>query len=480
MTDLPKDGQPAANVDDVLKDVPEWARKQIDTGPGALPLEEQVARFQDMGAGGRFWGRLLGAIKLGPPYAPQRDQMKVFWLVGIAIMVNHYDLGIFGLALPRIQESLLIDDGQVGMLTAYMRLGILPGLFLALFADRMGRRTLLMLTILGTALFTFLTAFAPNKETFIILQFLARACAYTEDILCFVVVAEVMDPRLRGWAVGALGALGAAGHGLAAIVYANVDVIPYDWRGLYMLGVFPMLLIAWLRRELDETDRFKEQQGQRDSQKSLGWRAAIQPLISVITAYPGRMIAMCAVIIPFSFGIGAALGFVPKYLQTELGWSPAAASTLYLAGGVVAVAGNFAAGRLSDQYGRRVILITGLLLCSSGMALFYNVEAAWMLAALWVGSHFAFFCAEVTLSALGAELFPTSYRSTASSIRGIAAAMAGVAGLLTQSFLYDIVGDFGTATALPLAIVPSAALIAWFAIPETATRELEDIAPEKD
>jgi len=480
MTETTNSGA-AADQEDLLKEVPAWARKMVNTDPDAPPIEEQVARYKSMGAGGRFWGRLLGSMRLGPPYAPAKDQMKVFWLVGIAVMVNHYDIGIFGLALPRIQESLLIDDGQVGMLAAYMRLGILPGLFMAMFADRMGRRQLLMLTILGTAIFTFLTAFAPNKEIFVLLQFLARACAYTEDILCFVVVAEVMDPRLRGWAVGALGALGAAGHGLAAGVYAYIDIIPYDWRGLYMLGVGPMLLLAWLRRELDETDRFKEQQGRRDAEAAKGgWSSAIKPLISVMTAYPGRMLAICAVIAPFSFGVGAALWFVPKYVQTDLGWSAGSASLMYIMGGTIAVAGNFLAGRLSDQVGRRSILVSGLLACAAGMALFYTVADGWLIVVIWISAQFAFFCAEVTLSALGAELFPTSYRSTASSIRGIVSSLAGVAGLLTQSVLYEYFGDFGTATAIPLAVIPLAAVIAWFAIPETATKQLEDIAPEKD
>ncbi|MEN8722942.1 MAG: MFS transporter [Alphaproteobacteria bacterium] len=484
MTDTTQDQhtpQPVIDTAEPPVDIPEWALKRVDTSDGAPPLEEQWERYRKMGAGGRFWGRTLSAIKLGPPYVPAADQMKVFWLVGIAIMVNHYDIGIFGLALPRIQESLAISDGEVGMLAAYMRLGILPGLFLALFADRMGRRKLLMLTILGTATFTFLTAFATTKETFVALQFLARACAYTEDILCFVVVVEVMDPKLRGWAIGALGALGAAGHGLAAGVYANIEIIPYDWRGLYMLGVGPMLLLAWLRRGLDETDRFKNQQDRREEQAQGGkLLAAFKPLVSVVTAYPGRMIAICAVIAPFAFGAGAALWFVPKYLQTELGWSVGAASTMYIVGGTLAVAGNFLAGRLSDQVGRKSILITGLLVSAVGMGLFYSGIDGWLVVVVWVTAQFAFFCAEVTLSALGGELFPTSYRSTASSVRAIVSSLAAVAGLLTQSALYAMTGDFGLATAIPLALIPLSAIIAWFAIPETATKTLEDISPEVD
>ncbi len=483
MTDTTQDkhvAQPVIDTAEIPVDVPEWALKRVDTSEGALPLEEQWERYRQMGPAARFWGRALSAIKLGPPYAPAAEQMKVFWLVGIAIMVNHYDIGIFGLALPRIQESLGISDGEVGMLGAYMRLGILPGLFLALFADRLGRRRLLMLTILGTATFTFLTAFAPTKEAFVALQFLARACAYTEDILCFVVVVEVMDPRLRGWAIGALGALGAAGHGLAAGVYANIDILPYDWRGLYMLGVGPMLLLAWLRRGLDETDRFKGQQDRREAEASEGWTAMFKPLISVVTAYPGRMIAICAVIIPFAFGAGAALWFVPKYLQTELGWSVGAASTMYIVGGTIAVAGNFLAGRLSDQVGRKSILIIGLIVCAGGMALFYSGINGWAIVVVWVTAQFAFFCAEVTLSALGGELFPTSYRSTASSVRAIVSSLAAVGGLLTQSYLYNLIGNFGYATAIPLALIPLSALIAWFAIPETATKTLEDISPEVD
>lgn len=70
-----------------------------------------------------------------------------------------------------------------------------------------------------------------------------------------------------------LGALGSLGHGLAAIGFGFVAVVPFGWRGLYAAGAVPLLVLAWLRRELPETQRFEAQQN-RQAQGSW-WRPAV-------------------------------------------------------------------------------------------------------------------------------------------------------------------------------------------------------------
>jgi len=77
-------------------------------------------------------------------------------------MFDAYDVGILGLAISDIQASLSIAEADVGRLMAVIRLGMLPAFALTIMADRLGRRRLLLVTIVGFTVCTFLIAFGAE------------------------------------------------------------------------------------------------------------------------------------------------------------------------------------------------------------------------------------------------------------------------------------------------------------------------------
>jgi hypothetical protein len=85
----------------------------------------------------------------------------------------------------------------------------------------------------------------------------------------------------------------------------------------------------------------------------------------------------------------------------------------------------------------------------------------------------------VLFKALGSELFPTSYRSTASSVRATTSTLAGSLGLWLESQLYPLAGSHAVAISwmLPALAIPLAVVA--LRMPETSARELEHIAPER-
>jgi len=413
---------------------------------------------------------------LGRPPALTAHQWHLLGVVGAATLFAEYGMAILGLALPQIQAGLRVAEGEVGTLTAIIRLGVIPALLLTALADHVGRRVLLLTTIVGFTLVTLLTAFAQDAVQFTALQFVSRVFIAAEVMLAVVVVAEEFDADTRGWGIGMIGALGTLGHGVAAILFSLVNVLPFGWRALYVIGVAPVLLLPWFRRSLVETRRFELHRGTQAG--DFGWHAALRPFRNLGRMYPGRMIALGAALIPLAFTLETAVTFLSKSLQQAHGYSPASVASLFLTIGVLAPIGNVVGGALADRIGRKRVIVVSVLVNSLAVALFYNTRGVWVPPLMGV-MLLTLAMILVMFAALGSELFPTSYRSTASGVRALVTTLGAALGLWMESLLYGVTGSHARAITWMLVITPVAPLVVAFFLPETANQELEDIAPEK-
>jgi len=406
---------------------------------------------------------------LGQPPELTRRQWRILGLIAFAVLFDQYDMTLLAMALKQIQLDLAIPEAELGRLGAVIRLGALPAFLIVLFADLFGRRRVMLYTIIGYTVLTGATALAPDTQTFVVLQFLARTFAVAEVLLAYVVITEEIDAAHRGWGIGALAALGACGSGLALLLFAAVDILPYGWRALYFFGLVPLLAIAWFRRNLPETKRY--------TQPSTARSVAVfsfAPIRELATTFPGRLIGIASVVALLAFAENAGGFFVAKYLQEAHGWAPWQYSVLGFFGGFIAIFGSAYAGRLSDRIGRRRVGIIFLAIHPLVLIAFYSIGGP-LLGILWTIRVFVGIGGDVVLGTYGNELFPTSHRSTAAGARMIAATVGGVAGLAVESLLYGYFGSHWTAVSV-LAVF---ALFAPFIValfPETSGRELEDIS----
>ena len=419
---------------------------------------------------------LQAAPFLGRPPALTRRQWRVLGLVAAASFFEQYDLYLFSLALNQIQVDLAVPEAQLGFLGSLIRFGALPAFVMALVADRIGRRQVLLFTILTYTLLTGATAFAPDVQTFVILQFLARAFAVAETLLAVVVIAEEFDPAVRGWGIGALGAIQSCGAGLAALLFAGVEYVPFGWRSLYLVGLGPLLVLAYWRRTLPETARFEAHRQHRAAVQQT--EHVLRPLADLMRMYPGRLVAVASVVFVLALAESPAGFFGPKYLQDAHGWSPTAVGLMTFCGGALAIVGNTFAGRLSDRWGRRRVTILFLVVQVAFTITYYNAFEP-LLVPIWIGMIFVILGANVTLAAFGAELFPTSYRSTAAGIRVVVATLGASLGLSLESILYGVLGSHWVAICALAALALIGALIVAAMFPETAGHTLEDISPER-
>jgi putative MFS transporter len=411
----------------------------------------------------------LGFLGRTPPFT--KRQRRVFWIASTAGFFDQYDRALLSLALKQIQAGLKIAESHIGPMLSVIRLGYLLSLLMTPFADVFGRRRLLLYTVVGYTIFTGLIAIAPNERTFVAFEIIARAFAGAEAAIAMVIVAEEVDAAYRGWAIGLLSAVSSIGYGLAAIVFAFVNTIPYGWRGMYAIALIPLVVVIPLRRVLPESARFE-----KEKLEGLKPVKIWEPVARLYTAYPRRLVMMLSISFLSNMG-GNASGFLfPKFLQDAHHWSPANVSMLFFFGGALGIVGSIVAGRMSDRFGRRV-MGTAFLFLAPLFTVWMYTASGWSIVPAWILGTFFDFAGSMILSAYSAELFPTSYRSTAGSALAIAGTTGGALGLFFEGVLYNLTGSLSRSVCYLTVFWMIAPAILWF-FPETSGRELEEISPE--
>ena len=140
-----------------------------------------------------FWYRF--AWFLGRPPDLSQHQWKLLGLLAAVSFFEQYDMYLFSLNLKQIQAELLISEADVGFLGAIVKTGTFLAVFLAVAADRYGRRLILLITVVGYTLFTGATALSPNAEAFVVFQIFARCFGSAEVLIAAVVIAEEFSPE---------------------------------------------------------------------------------------------------------------------------------------------------------------------------------------------------------------------------------------------------------------------------------------------
>lgn len=409
---------------------------------------------------------------LRPPVQMPYRTERVFLLVGIAALFAGYDMNVYGLAIPQIQASLGIPENQVGLTVSYFRLAAIVAMMVAASADLVGRRRLLLFTIFGQAVFTLATAFTNDYAQFVVAQTLTRVFGYAEEMLCFVVIAEEVAARARGWANGTISALDYIGAGLASLVFAAVTLLPYGWRSMYVIGAVPLFLVGFLRRRLPETQRFAAREKAEAARSKFSETMAL--LRALARDYPGRVLAILLAVAAFGFAEGPATVLAQKYLQSSLHYSPGQVTLLLIPGGLIGLGLTIAMGRLSDRIGRKPAAM--IMACTMGLSFwgFFSDVPGWAIPPLWVLGFFGFFSGSALMAGFALEIVPTHYRATVSGLRYLVEIGAGALALALEGHLFDAFGGHGPAIRICLVTIPIT-LGALLLLPEPAGRSLEEI-----
>src|SRR3989440_6296528 len=166
------------------------------------------------------------------------DALDFFLVTFVLIPIGHD----FGQTIPKVAFAIT--------LTLMMR--PVGAFIFGLLGDKFGRRIPLMADIIFYSVMELLTAFAPNFTVFLILRALFGIGMGGEWGLGASLAMESLPTQARGLFSGILQQGYAAGYLLAALVYWVV--FPhFGWRGLFVVGVLPALLVICIRAHVPES-----------------------------------------------------------------------------------------------------------------------------------------------------------------------------------------------------------------------------------
>jgi MFS family permease len=399
------------------------------------------------------------------------EATRLLGLVGLGLFFENYDVGLVNAALPQIARGLGLEAGEAGFTVGAIRLGGVGAFFVLPFADRLGRRRLFLVALVGMSVGTFGTALAQTPLQFAVLGMSTRVFLLTASALALVILVEEFPADRRGAAIGCLSVLGGLGFGVSAGLYAAVDLLPFGWRALYAVGILPVLLLPLFRRSLRETRRFERDA--RPGAAAGGLRAWSAPIAALARTHPRRVAAMGGAGLLAAMGGIAAFQYTSFFVQEVHAWQPGHYTLLVFAGGSLGLLGNVIGGRGSDRFGRRRVGFACLALAPLFIASFYQGPAA-TLALTWGLGVLCTSAGEVVNRALSAELFPTSHRSSATGWLILVQSLGWALGLFLVGLGPD--GWSGLAWTIPaISLACGAAGVCLLFVPETNRRELEGI-----
>src|ERR1700752_977626 len=203
------------------------------------------------------------------PFAELSPQQRHTYFASLAgWSLDAFDFFIFVLCLTAISEDfhVKIHDVAVGIsLTLAMR--PLGALFFGWLAEKYGRRPILMLNVVSYSVFELASAFAPDLTTLLVLRALFGFAMGGEWGIGAALALETLPAKNRGFFSGLLQEGYVIGFLLASVV-SRFAFEHAGWRGMFVIGTMPALLVFYIRRHVPESPAWLA--GQAAKRASIG------------------------------------------------------------------------------------------------------------------------------------------------------------------------------------------------------------------
>ncbi|MFF7335308.1 MFS transporter [Streptomyces sp. NPDC008150] len=437
-----------------------------------------------------------------PPAPSHLRRIVAASLIGTT--VEWYDFFLYGSAAALVFNKLFFpgSDPLVGTLLSFLTYAVgfaarpLGALVFGHYGDRVGRKKLLVLSLLLMGGATFAIGLLPTHATVgaaapVLLTALRLVQGFAlggEWGGAVLLVSEHGDPRRRGfWAswpqTGApAGQLLAAGVlSLLTAVLSDGAFTSWGWRIPFLLSGVLVVVGLWVRLSVDESPVFKQALERAESRRAT--EPEKPPLVAVLRHHWRDVLVAMGARMAENISYYVITAFVLVYATTAADVSKQTALNSVLVGSAVHFATIPAWGALSDRIGRRPVYLFGAAGVGLWMFPFFaladNATFGSLVLAVTVGLvlHGAMYAPQ---AAFFTEMFGTRMRYSGASIGAQFASVA--AGAPAPLIATALLSDYDSSTPVALYVIGAVVLtlIAVGVARETRYRDLSRIGGEGD
>ena len=309
--------------------------------------------------------------------------------------------------------------GAVFLTQAFRPVG---ALLFGILADRYGRRPVLMMNILSFSVIELSCAFAPSLGWLLVLRALFGLAMGGEWGVGAALVFETLPKEGRGtfsgilqegYAAGSILASGAFALFFNGFVLAGLHVPGVGWRGLFILGSMPALLVFYVQARVAESPVWLAGASERAKRAShagkkdgTGTPAALRQFLPTFLF----LILLMTAFMSFSHG---TQDVYPTFLAVSAKLNPTTVGLIGVLYGFGSILGGFVFGTLSERWGRKRAIVTAALLSIPIIPLWAYGHSAFALGAGAVLMQFMVQGAWGVVPAYLTELSPAPARATA-------------------------------------------------------------------
>jgi SHS family lactate transporter-like MFS transporter len=268
--------------------------------------------------------------------------------------LDAFDFFIFIVSLRAIGTDFHASLTAVSFgITLTLALRPVGALLFGWLAEKYGRRPVLMLNVLSYALIELACAFAPDLTVLLALRAAFGLAMGGEWGVGAALAFETLPAEGRGFFSGLLQEGYVLGFLLAAAV-SRLCFAAVGWRGLFVIGALPALLVLYIRFGVGESPAWLEGRHARRASLRELWRIAVENAPTLL-----YMILLMALFNAFSHG---SQDLYKVFLTRERGLSGARADDLVMLMNLGALLGGMGFGALSERIGRRRAIAGAALL----------------------------------------------------------------------------------------------------------------------
>jgi SHS family lactate transporter-like MFS transporter len=384
---------------------------------------------------------------------PTKDQWIAWWAAWLGWTLDAFDFTIFLLIMVPIANEFkvpLTDVAAVFTVTLWLRLvGATASGWLA---DRVGRKTPLMISIFWYSICNFIAGFSPSFAFLFFFRALLGIGMGAEWPAGASLAMESWPVRSRGFMSGVLQGSWGIGFAMSALIFATCNDL-IGWRGMLWIGVLPALAVVWVRKYVKEPEVWLENRKKQREQQ----REVHTPLFAIFKPrFLSNTLLACWWMTSCFVTYYSIWALFATHLQKDLGLGSLMVGLPLVVANLLGFGAMCFWGWVGDVLGRRWsmmlpaffgIFITPIYLLTT--------DPFWIIGGFWVQSLFAGAIYSQLPSYL-TERFPTEVRATASAFTYHTGAISG--GLVAPVLTYFAI-NYQLGFAIPMLIGTTVGLV---------------------